>query len=306
MKKESLYYLVEISKSSSMNIAAEQLFISQPALSMSIKKLENELGVQLLERTSSGVVLTQIGEKIVDIAEDIIKLYGTIDDVVLHEKELELGLIEKNLTLHCTYGINQSVIAFILNQLFDIASGFKLKTHAIDSQNIAQYFENEENEALLMIFCPNQVDLKSLPHHIAYQEIVTSKMHILASNTHALAQNRVKSLTLKQATKYPLIRYKASRTPMSEIFKQLEPYAPLNIAAETFDSRFFINMIESGKVIGFAPKSMFRFIQQHEPIVWIPLQETIRVTCALFYTTNFDPEMLTKLISLFKKTSIKL
>jgi DNA-binding transcriptional LysR family regulator len=42
--------------------AAERLHIAQPALSVSIQKLENELGTKLFERTSSGVLLTAAGQ----------------------------------------------------------------------------------------------------------------------------------------------------------------------------------------------------------------------------------------------------
>ena len=54
-----LWYLVQVNQYQSLSIAAEQLHVSQPALSTGIKKLEQQLGVKLLERTYKGVTLTE-------------------------------------------------------------------------------------------------------------------------------------------------------------------------------------------------------------------------------------------------------
>lgn len=59
MRLEQLEYLLEISKCHSLTLAADRLFITQPALSRAIISLEEELGVELLSRTSSGVSLTE-------------------------------------------------------------------------------------------------------------------------------------------------------------------------------------------------------------------------------------------------------
>lgn len=66
---EQLQYLVEIARTHSFRVAAENLYVTQPALSESIKKLEKELGMALLERTTTGVYLTEAGSEIVEIAQ---------------------------------------------------------------------------------------------------------------------------------------------------------------------------------------------------------------------------------------------
>ena len=68
MRTEQLQYLIEISKHKSMNIASQKLHISPQALSTAMKGLEKELNMQLLERTTMGVSLTEDGEKLKEIA----------------------------------------------------------------------------------------------------------------------------------------------------------------------------------------------------------------------------------------------
>lgn len=61
-----LYYLIKINDYQSISLAAENLHISQPALSQAIKNLEKNLNLTLLNRTYRGVNLTEDGKKVVN------------------------------------------------------------------------------------------------------------------------------------------------------------------------------------------------------------------------------------------------
>lgn len=70
-----LRYVVEIVKCKSFNKASESLYISQPSLSIAIRKLEDELGEPLFIRSSNGVTLTPFGWELFPFIQDIINLY---------------------------------------------------------------------------------------------------------------------------------------------------------------------------------------------------------------------------------------
>jgi DNA-binding transcriptional LysR family regulator len=63
-----LRYFVAVAEALSFTQAAERLHIAQPALSATIRQLETELGVELLERTSRKVRLTSAGELLLERA----------------------------------------------------------------------------------------------------------------------------------------------------------------------------------------------------------------------------------------------
>ena len=71
MRMEQLQYLVEIIDSHSMNQAAKKLFVTQPALSQSIVSLEEELGFELLKRSSKGISPTVLGSIVYEDAKKL-------------------------------------------------------------------------------------------------------------------------------------------------------------------------------------------------------------------------------------------
>lgn len=73
MELRHLRYFIVVAKELSFSRAADELYISQPALSRQIKNLEDELGVTLFLRQPSGLVLTEAGSFFLDQAKDILR-----------------------------------------------------------------------------------------------------------------------------------------------------------------------------------------------------------------------------------------
>src|SRR5215469_18815853 len=73
LKLKDLRYLVALADQRHFGRAAARCFVSQPTLSAQLKKLEESLGVQLIERTPNNVTLTAAGEEIVARARRIVE-----------------------------------------------------------------------------------------------------------------------------------------------------------------------------------------------------------------------------------------
>ena len=73
-------YALEVASSSSMREAATKLFVSQPALSSSMKELEDELGILIFERTNKGISLTDEGREFVTYAKKALSQYEILED----------------------------------------------------------------------------------------------------------------------------------------------------------------------------------------------------------------------------------
>jgi LysR family transcriptional regulator, hydrogen peroxide-inducible genes activator len=98
MNLNDLRYVVAVAQERNFHRAAERCFVSQPALSLSIRKLEDELGVRLFERARNAVRPTEIGARIVEQAQRVIEEAGRIRELARQGKDqltgpLRLGVI---------------------------------------------------------------------------------------------------------------------------------------------------------------------------------------------------------------------
>ena len=98
MTLTELKYIVAVARERHFGRAAEACFVSQPTLSVAIKKLEEELGVQLFERGGSEVSVTPIGEQIVEQAQHVLEQANAIREIAEQGKDplagpLRVGVI---------------------------------------------------------------------------------------------------------------------------------------------------------------------------------------------------------------------
>jgi LysR family hydrogen peroxide-inducible transcriptional activator len=98
MTLTELKYIVAVARERHFGHAAEACFVSQPTLSVAIKKLEEELDVKIFERGGSEVSVTALGEEIVRQAQQVIEQAAAIKEIAKRGKDpvsgpLRLGII---------------------------------------------------------------------------------------------------------------------------------------------------------------------------------------------------------------------
>lgn len=93
MNLSQVEIIVEIAKAGSISQAAQNLYISQPGVSKILQRFEEEVGVQIFERVSTGVRLTPIGQRFVNNAQDILEQVDKLDDLFKNMKPfMELNI----------------------------------------------------------------------------------------------------------------------------------------------------------------------------------------------------------------------
>lgn len=93
-----LEYIVAVDEYRHFATAAEKCFVTQPTLSMQIKKLEDDLGVILFDRTRQPVVPTDIGARLIEQAREVLNSTGRIKEIISEDKTnvggtLRIGII---------------------------------------------------------------------------------------------------------------------------------------------------------------------------------------------------------------------
>ncbi|MCL4168057.1 UNVERIFIED_CONTAM: hypothetical protein GTU68_025464 [Idotea baltica] len=93
-----LKYVLSVAEHQNFTVAAEHSFVTQPTLSMQIQKLEDELDIQIFNRSKKPIEVTEVGKKIVEQAKIVVDESNRILDIVHQQKgyiggEFRLGII---------------------------------------------------------------------------------------------------------------------------------------------------------------------------------------------------------------------
>ena len=202
MTLQQLRYVIEVAKTGSMNVAAKQLFVSQPSLSMAIRELENDVHISIFERTTKGVVITAEGEEFLGYARQIINQVELLDD-----KYIEAGQIKKK------FGVSAQHYSFAVKAFVEMVKGFDMdkyefaireaRTHDVihdvvtGKSEIGILYTNELNEKVLnKIFKDNQLE---------FVHLFTCEGYAYLWKNHPLAGKKV--IALEELQDYPCLSF---------------------------------------------------------------------------------------------------
>ena len=98
MDTKQIQYILKVAECQNITRAAEQLFVSQPALSHFISKAEEELGAKIFNRGTTRLTLTQAGERYVKTAKMILSLQESLKQEIENLKDCRSGEITLGLS----------------------------------------------------------------------------------------------------------------------------------------------------------------------------------------------------------------
>lgn len=157
MNLRDLRYLVAVADLRHFGRAAEACFVSQPTLSTQVKKLEEFLGVQLIERTNKQVMLTPVGAEVVERArnvlhevDDLVELCRAASDPLAGE--LRLGFIPT---------IAPYILPHLVPALKESLPGLKPLLYEDQTARLVERLRRGELDAALMAVPVDASDLRS-------------------------------------------------------------------------------------------------------------------------------------------------
>lgn len=84
----------EVAKTKSFTEASNNLYITTPAVSKNIKKLEEQLNENLFYRENNGVSLTNSGEELYTYVEKVIKMIDDVERIVMNNENLDIAILK--------------------------------------------------------------------------------------------------------------------------------------------------------------------------------------------------------------------
>ncbi|GMU73477.1 MAG: hydrogen peroxide-inducible genes activator [Betaproteobacteria bacterium PRO3] len=135
MTLNELRYIVAVAQERSFGRAAAKCFVSQPALSVAIQKLEDELGAQLFERGKSEVSITAVGERVVEQAQRVLEEASRIRELAQAGRDQLAGPLK----LGVIYTVAPYLLPDLVPALHELAPGMPLELE----ENLTEVLETE-------------------------------------------------------------------------------------------------------------------------------------------------------------------
>ena len=192
MKIEHFRYLVEIDKYHTISAAAKALYMGQTTLSSIVKSMEEELGYSIFQRTPKGVVLTQKGEQLMELAREITYKY---EEVMVLKSEAAVISYPLNILFAPSLAEN---LPLELNQTLreiDATSLFKFSIAHRD-RILSEVLNDSANIGVTYLFADEYVDMvySAAKYKIDVEKIKKDKFYLVVGKEHRLADKKTVTL----------------------------------------------------------------------------------------------------------------
>ena len=182
MTLTELKYIVAVAREKHFGKAAEACFVSQPTLSLAIKKLEEELDMKIFERSASEVSVTALGEEIVRQAQSVLEQAAEIKEIAKRGKDpltgtMRLGVIYTigpYLLPHLVRQIITDIpqMPLMLQENFTVRLLEMLRTGELDCAILAEPFP-ESGLAIAPLYDETFMAALPLNHPLAKEAFIT-------------------------------------------------------------------------------------------------------------------------------------
>ena len=157
MVDPKLHSLMKVVETGSFTRAAEQLSLTQPAVSQHIRSLESELNVRIFERTNNELHVTHEGEMVIKYARRMLSLYNNLrKDLTSEKRQLT------SLTVGITHTAESNAIAEALARYVNSRSGVTIKIITDSQSNLHDMLKNYELDFAIVEGKINDPSLKYL------------------------------------------------------------------------------------------------------------------------------------------------
>ncbi len=156
---QQMQYILSVSDYRHFQRASEACFVTQPTLSMQIKKAEDELGFQIFDRSTNPLSLTIFGEQLIEIIREIINETEKISNLI---KSMSGSYIEK-----VRLGVIPTISAFLISDMFEkwkvLLPHIQLSIEELKSEELIVALEKKEIDLAIMAGPFNQSNLRTIP-----------------------------------------------------------------------------------------------------------------------------------------------
>ena len=169
MTLTELRYIVAVAREHHFSRAAAACFVSQPTLSVAIKKLEEELGITLFERANNEISVTPVGARIVEQATHILEQIQTLRQIAQQGNNPLTGALR----LGVIYTIAPYLLPHLIPALHGIAAQMPLLLEENFTHKLAEKLRQGELDAIIISMPFEEPGIETLAlYHEPFQVVM--------------------------------------------------------------------------------------------------------------------------------------
>lgn len=294
MDLQKLIYLEAIFRYGGFTKAAEELHISQPAITNAIKTLENHLGVELIRRGPKGISFTEAGHVLVSWARKI------MEDFESAEREMSSFSETSKMTLHL--GISNMVGSWLYEEVYSpFMRKYPQSTIVLEEYPWSELCDMVAAKELDMAYTTWErgfQDPRLIPQHL-----LDSELFLVLPPKHDLAKNKRVSIPMLDG--YTLSVYAKSsliRKIISE--KCADAGITTNLISVTNHFSTMLQMVDSGTALGFVVLDKKSAPFNKRKYVLRSLDEPVILETGLLSRKGVAPTRIMKLFSAYVKEQL--
>ncbi|HLA94554.1 MAG TPA: LysR family transcriptional regulator [Pyrinomonadaceae bacterium] len=241
MDINQLEVLITVAREKSFSRAADVLGRTQPAVSQAIRRLEQEIGEQLFDRSSKDGTLTASGEVLVDYARQMMNLRHAANTALREMKNLQSGKV--------TISANEHTVFYLLPIIEEFRKQhpeIKIEVQRGVASRIPDQITAREVELGVISFKPTDGSLRSV-------SVMNDELQLIVAPTHRLAGKS--SVSVRELGDETFIAHNALspyREKVIETFLKFD--TRLHISIELPSLEAIKRMVETGIGIALVPK----------------------------------------------------
>lgn len=205
MNINQMKYVLAVASSSSIREAATRLYVSQPALSSSIRDLEEELGIALFERNNKGISLTEAGREFIIYAKKAVGQFELVEDRYLSQNR------DKERFSVSTQHYNFAIRAFTqVIREFD-PDKYLFSIHETKTSDVLQHLRDLVSEVGIISYSSaNESLIKKLikEYNLDFVPLMQRETYAYLWKNHKFANRE--SISLAELQDYPCISFDQS------------------------------------------------------------------------------------------------
>lgn len=217
--------------------AAEELFLTQPAVSMQIKQLEENVGLPLFEQLGKKIFLTEAGRELYHYSRVIAQQLAEAEAVLEELRGVTRGRLDISVASTANYFATRLLAAFVRRY-----EGISFSLDVTNRETLLRQLENNERDLVIMGKPPEGMDL-------ATEAFMENPLVVIAAPDHPLAKERKISLArLQEETFVVRERGSGTRIAMERFFA--EHHAKLTAGMEMTSNEAIKQAVSAGLGLG--------------------------------------------------------